>query len=95
MSASRMTKVFVFDPVGFDRFSPHAGTPAVGTRVVKTQPVGCPKNGSMGHCYVQDAETGSFYGLVMTASLTPTKDTAALRDLAAEARDLRSVRPVA
>jgi len=36
---------------------------------VKTQPYGCPKNGTMGHCFVADASTGEFYGLVLLASL--------------------------
>ncbi len=69
MSSKR--KVFRFEPVGFDLFAPHAGTPARGALVVKVQPAGCPRNGTMGHCYVADAETGSFYGLVLLASLEP------------------------
>ena len=44
----------------------------------------------MGMCYVQVAETGQFIGLVNKASLVKTGRTAALRDLAAEARDARS-----
>jgi hypothetical protein len=66
------TTTYIFTPVGMDRFSPHAGTPAAGTRVVKTQPAGCPRNGTMGHCYVADAETGDFYGLVLVNSLVKT-----------------------
>lgn len=66
-------KEFTFVPVGFDLFAPHAGTPEKGARVRKTQPFGCPKNGTMGHCYVEDAETGEFYGLVMVNSLVPFK----------------------
>jgi hypothetical protein len=27
----------------------------------------------MGHCYVEDADTGSFYGLVLLASLEPVR----------------------
>lgn len=65
--------VFVFDPVGFDAFAPHALTPPAGTRVVKCQPFGTPKNGTMGHCYVQDADTGDFYGLVLLNSLTRSR----------------------
>jgi hypothetical protein len=82
-------KVFVFTPVGLDLWAPHESTPEAGTRVVKKQPHGCPRNGTMGMCYVQDAETGVFYGLVLLASLVATKDTAVVRDLAAEARDRR------
>jgi hypothetical protein len=62
-------KVFTFQPVGFDLFDRRAHQPEPGTRVVKTQPFGTPKNGTMGHCYVEDAETGQFYGLVLLASL--------------------------
>jgi hypothetical protein len=63
-------KVFVFEPVGFDLFSPTKLAPPKGTKVVKTQPHGCPKNGTMGHTYIEDAETGEFYGLVLINSLT-------------------------
>jgi hypothetical protein len=66
-------QVFRFDPVGFDLFDPHQFTPEAGTLVVKTQPVGCPRNGTMGFTYVKDAETGQFYGLVLLNSLTPVK----------------------
>ena len=34
-------------------------------------PQGTPPFGTMGHCYVADAQTGEFIGLVMLASLTP------------------------
>jgi hypothetical protein len=61
--------VYVFEPVGFDLFAPGGLAPAAGTRVVKTQPVGCPKNGTMGHTYIADAKTGEFYGLVLLNSL--------------------------
>lgn len=65
---SRKT-VYTFEPVGMDVFDRRAHQPERGTRVVKTQPYGCPKNGTMGHCYVEDAETGAFYGLVLENSL--------------------------
>lgn len=61
--------VYRFEPAGWDLYAPHAGTPEQGTLVVKTQPHGCPRNGTMGHTYVADATTGAFYGLVLTASL--------------------------
>lgn len=64
-----MTK-YVFEPVGLDLFAPRKGQPEAGTEVVKTQPFGCPKNGTMGFTYVQDAVTGEFYGLVLLNSLT-------------------------
>lgn len=66
-------KVYRYEPVGLDLFDRNGYQPEPGALVVKTQPVGCPKNGTMGHCYVADAETGAFYGLVLLASLTNPK----------------------
>lgn len=60
---------YTFQPVGFDLFAPHKGTPAAGTIVVKVQPPGTPRNGTMGHCFVADHYTGQFLGLVLVASL--------------------------
>lgn len=65
----RMATVYEFQPVGLDAMERRAHQPAPGTRVVKTQPAGCPRNGTMGHTFVADAETGAFYGLVLTNSL--------------------------
>jgi hypothetical protein len=62
-------QVYTFTPVGLDLYSPTKSAPQAGTRVVKTQPFGCPKNGTMGHAYVNDAVTGEFYGLVLANSL--------------------------
>jgi hypothetical protein len=62
--------VYRFTPVGWDLFRPHDGTPEAGALVVKTQPAGCPRNGTMGHCFVKSATTGTFHGLVLTNSLT-------------------------
>lgn len=64
-------RTYVFEPVGVDVFDRRKNQPEPGTRVVKTQPAGCPKNGTMGHCFVEDAETGKFYGLVLQNSLKP------------------------
>lgn len=74
--------VYIFEPVGLDLFDRRKHQPKAGTRVRKTQPVGTPRNGTMGHTYVEDAETGEFYGLVLTASLR--KETARDRELAKE-----------
>jgi hypothetical protein len=65
MSAKRYT----FDPVGYDLFSPTGCAPIAGTVVMKTQPHNAPRNGTLGHCYVKDAETDEFYGLVLVNSL--------------------------
>lgn len=64
---------FTYTPVGFDIFRPGRLAPAAGTVVVKTQPAGCPRNGTMGHCYIADATTGAFYGLVLVNSLVRVK----------------------
>ena len=64
-------KTYVFTPVGVDIWDRRSHQPEPGTLVVKTQPYGCPRNGTMGHCYVEDAATGAFYGLVLEASLRP------------------------
>jgi hypothetical protein len=88
--AAKRGRVFTFEPVGLDRFDPKPHHPEPGTRVVLTQPYGAPKNGTMGFVYVQDAESGDFYGLVLKNSLKATGDMAIVRDKAAEARDARS-----
>lgn len=62
-------RVYVFEPIGLDVFDRRANQPEAGTRVRLTQPAGCPRNGTMGHVYVEDADTGAFYGLVLKASL--------------------------
>lgn len=89
---TKRTRVFRFDPVGLDRFDRKAHHPAEGTEVVKVQPPGTPRNGTMGHCFVQDAETGDFFGLVLEASLNATGRMVVPRDRAAEARDARAKR---
>ncbi len=68
MAKAKRKRVYVFDPVEWDLFDArHDIEP--GIEVVKTQPAGCPKNGTMGHCFIADADTGAFIGLVMAASL--------------------------
>lgn len=71
-SGLKAKRVYRFEPVGMDVFDRRANQPARGTLVVKTQPHGCPRNGTMGHCYVEDATTGAFYGLVLVNSLVAT-----------------------
>ena len=44
-----------------------------GTIVRVIQPHGCPKNGTMGMCYVEVADTKEFVGLVNIASLEAVK----------------------
>ena len=67
---AKRSQKFVYDPVLMDRISPPAGRQIeAGTVVVKIQPWGCPKNGTMGMTYIGDAETGDFIGLVSLNSL--------------------------
>lgn len=66
---TRGKRVYRFEPCGWDLFAPYRFTPKRGTLVRKCQPRGCPRNGTMGHCYVEDADTGRFYGLVLLSSL--------------------------
>lgn len=61
--------VYRFKAVGLDAWENRPHTPKDGTLVVKTSPRGCPPNGTMGHCYVADAATGHFIGLVLVNSL--------------------------
>lgn len=68
-----MKKKYVFNAVGMDRFDRRPHTPKDGTIVVKIQPAGCPRNGTMGHCYVANADTEAFIGLVLENSLTEVK----------------------
>lgn len=68
MATKNGKTVYVFEACGWDRFDRRSYTPDDGTLVQKTQPAGCPKNGTMKHCYVQTLE-GEFLGLVHQNSL--------------------------
>lgn len=69
---SKKIKEYIYIPVGLDVFDARPHQPKLGTRVVKCQPAGTPKNGTMGHCFIANAETNEFYGLVLVESLIPT-----------------------
>lgn len=62
-------RVYRFEPVGMDLWQ---GTPRVarGDLVRKCQPTGCPRNGTMGHCFIEDLD-GNFLQLVLVNSLVP------------------------
>lgn len=68
-------RIYRFEPCGMDLFDPSRYGPARGALVVKCQPagIGCPKSGNVGRvwAYVRDAESGTFYGMVLRASLMP------------------------
>ena len=67
----RTGTVYVFEASWWDVMDRKSYTPANGTCVMITQPHGCPRNGTMGHCYVNSFLTGEFIGLVAVASLQP------------------------
>lgn len=68
--AARSRK-FRYEPVLMDRMS--GVRLEAGAIVVKVQPHGCPKNGTMGMTYVGDSVTGAFIGMVCLNSLVPVK----------------------
>jgi len=64
------SQVYRYEPVLFDMLNPPKGRKLdTGTLVVKIQPHGCPRNGTMGQCYVGDPLTGEFIGMVCVNSL--------------------------
>jgi hypothetical protein len=65
----RVGKKYVFHPVGFDLFDPTKVAPKAGDVVKVVNKFGCPPCGTMGFCYVDDAVTGEFRGLVLCNSL--------------------------
>ncbi len=86
------TAIYTLEPAGLlDRTSPRI-TGNIGAPVQKVQPPGTPRNGFMGMCFVQHAETGELIGQVCEGSLKRTGRRQVPRDLAAEARDRASAR---
>lgn len=70
MKSPRVGTVKTFQPVLMDRMAGHLQGVQPGTKVRVIQPHSCPKNGTMGQCYVEDATTGTFIGMVCINSLT-------------------------
>lgn len=70
---ARKARKYVYEPVLFDRINPPAMGLEPGATVVKIQPHGCPRNGTMGMTYVGHPETGEFIGMVCLKSLSPAK----------------------
>jgi len=62
-------RTYKYVPVFMDKWSDNAGHVPSGTLVKVIQPYGCPKNGTMGMCYVDNADTGEFIGLICINSL--------------------------
>ena len=63
---------YIYHPVGVDLFDSRVPIED-GTVVVKVQPFGCPRNGTMKHCYVGDSTTGKLFGLILENSLVQEK----------------------
>lgn len=65
----RTGSIYTFNRNGMDIVDPRSYQPADGTKVKVIQPFGCPKNNTMGQCYVATLK-GEFIGMVDTASLS-------------------------
>jgi hypothetical protein len=60
---AKRSRVYRFEPVLFDRLNPPAGRDIKpGELVVKIQPYGCPRNGTMGMCYAAIETQGNLSG---------------------------------
>lgn len=74
MRTPRVGSKWTFKAVWLDRYDRDvrgiSQYPADGTPVVVVQPHGCPKNGTMGHCYVSEVSDPRSLCLVAIASLT-------------------------
>jgi hypothetical protein len=84
--------VYTLTPRGLLDQTDSRVTRHAGADVQKVQPHGTPRNGVMGMCFVQLADSGEFIGQVSESSLTPTARRQVPRDLAREAREQRSSR---
>ncbi len=70
--STRNGTTYTFQPVGIDAYDSGAiwrGRVEPGAEVRVMQPYGCPRNGTMAHCYIESMD-GEFIGLVLEASLT-------------------------
>lgn len=68
----RVGSEYRYHAEGFDRFDPKCVIePGAVVRVINLY--GAPKANTMGQCYVADAQSGEFIGMVSTASLTPAR----------------------
>ena len=65
----RVGKFYTYNPCGWDVLDPPVGNPQVGDRLVVVNKHGCPPANTMGHCYVNFADSGEFAGMVKTNSL--------------------------
>ena len=65
----RVGSLYPYHPVFLDKYGSAVPADYVGKKVRVVNQHGCPKANTMGHCYVADAETGKFLGMVCTNSL--------------------------
>jgi hypothetical protein len=68
MTKVRTNSIYYWNPSFWDKVDSKFSLP-VGTKVRVIQPHGCPKNNTMGHCYIEIAESKQFLGLVSVYSL--------------------------
>lgn len=65
----RVNSVYTFIPGLVDLALPQHYRARKGQRVRVIQLPGAPKANTMGHCHIEDADTGEFLGIVSTDSL--------------------------
>jgi hypothetical protein len=74
MKCPRKGSIRILQPVWYWDACDKRIRPWIGRTVRVMHPGhGCPPNGTMGHCYVEDVETRDFIGLVLVSSLQPQK----------------------
>lgn len=89
---TKPTPIYTLSPTGLLDLGASRITRHTGAEVQKVQPHGTPRNGLMGMCFVQHAQTGEFIGQVCESSLKTTGRRQVPRDLSKEARERRARR---
>lgn len=69
MTRVRTNATYTYNPVGLDLWHVNRCGLTAGDRVKVVNLPGCPPCNTMGMAHVNDAATGEFRGLVLTASL--------------------------
>ena len=70
MNRVRANSLYVYQPVGMDRWDSRARNVEPGDLVRVVNLHGCPTANTMGHCHIETLQ-GQFAGLVLTNSLQP------------------------
>lgn len=89
---AKPTPIYTLSPTGLLDLGAYRITRHTGAEVQKVQPHGTPRNGLMGMCFVQHAQTGEFIGQVCEGSLKTTGRRQVPRDRAREARERPAAR---